>query len=287
MRIDLTERLDYLLGDTSYTEFKPEIIEPVEYDVPFSNTQEYNHLSTSYVNDVRRLSSYHNKELWFQCGDSLYRGENFHLLIKTRNNSKGVIANLNSIRHWAFINYVPTIDVAWEKKKDSVVWRGTTTGLRAKDEVRPDKYRRDHLVKEYGHKYDIGFSSIVQHAIHLRPHLKGFMPPEVMLQNKYIIVIDGNDKSSSLNWILTTNSVPIMCKPEFHSWLCEPWLEPDVHYVEVKPDFSNLDEKIEWCKDNDDKCKEIAANGRNFVLENFTDTEEQLYLEKEITRTKD
>jgi hypothetical protein len=60
-----------------------------------------------------------------------------------------------------------------------------------------------------------------------------------------------------------------MPKPKFHSWLCEPWLEPNVHYVEIKEDFSDLPDKLEWCLSNDNLCKEIAQNGRNFIIQNF------------------
>lgn len=38
-------------------------------------------------------------------------------------------------------------------------------------------------------------------------------------------------------------------------------LEPWVHYVPIKSDFSDLLEKVEWLRNNDDKAKEIAKNG--------------------------
>jgi hypothetical protein len=41
-----------------------------------------------------------------------------------------------------------------------------------------------------------------------------------------------------------------------------PW----VHYVPVNMDLSDLKEKLEWAKNNDDKLKEIAENGRQFSL---------------------
>jgi hypothetical protein len=33
-----------------------------------------------------------------------------------------------------------------------------------------------------------------------------------------------------------------------------------VDHVPVKADLSDLEEKIRWCRENDDKCREIAAN---------------------------
>ena len=39
-----------------------------------------------------------------------------------------------------------------------------------------------------------------------------------------------------------------------------PILQPYVDHVPVKADLSDLEEKIRWCRDNDDKCREIAQN---------------------------
>jgi hypothetical protein len=38
-----------------------------------------------------------------------------------------------------------------------------------------------------------------------------------------------------------------------------------VHYVPIKNDFSDLNEKIEWCLQHEEECKEIVKNARIFV----------------------
>jgi Glycosyl transferase family 90 len=43
-----------------------------------------------------------------------------------------------------------------------------------------------------------------------------------------------------------------------------PLLKPYVDHVPVKADLSDLEEKIRWCRQNDDKCREIAANCLRF-----------------------
>ena len=40
-----------------------------------------------------------------------------------------------------------------------------------------------------------------------------------------------------------------------------------VHFVPIKSDLTDLIEKINWCKNNDDKCKEIASNAFKFYEE--------------------
>ena len=102
-----------------------------------------------------------------------------------------------------------------------------------------------------------------------------------LLKYKYLPVVYGNDKSSSLGWVMASNSVPIMPVPRYHSWMCESFLEPGVHYVEVKRDFSDMIEKIEWCKQNDAECKKIAENGKQFMLQFMNTTQEQ-YIELQV-----
>ena len=47
-------------------------------------------------------------------------------------------------------------------------------------------------------------------------------------------------------------------------------LIPDVHYIRCKDDYSDLLEKIEWCKQNREKCIEIGRNAKKLFLETST-----------------
>ena len=76
-----------------------------------------------------------------------------------------------------------------------------------------------------------------------------------VFMNKYIICPEGFNCSSSLNIILSTNCLAI-CQP-FHyenTIINTSYLKPYVHYVPIKEDFSNLNDVIIWCLNNDDKC---------------------------------
>ena len=42
--------------------------------------------------------------------------------------------------------------------------------------------------------------------------------------------------------------------------------QPDYHYVECKPDYSDLIEKIEWCKKNRKKCIQIGKNAKDYFI---------------------
>lgn len=281
--ISLDERFKYYLGDTNYD--KPPKNHTRGYDVPIFITREnYKnnwrniHPNTAYPIDISRFLGYEDN-LWFDCGDSSYTDSHWPVFVKTRDshnpNARGILASLESPRHWGDV--FKHKDPLWESKKDEIIWRGADTGFG----VRLD------FVKKFKDTYDIGFSQYVQDALkdpELYPQnlLKSKKTIEELLEYKYLPVVDGNDKSSSLGWVLSSNSVPIMPKPKYHSWLCEPWLEPEKHYVEVQRDFSDLPEKLNWCKQNEGKCKEIAEEGKKFMIQFMNPLAEQ-YLERKLS----
>lgn len=47
-------------------------------------------------------------------------------------------------------------------------------------------------------------------------------------------------------------------------------LEPDIHYIQMKSDYSDMIDKIEWCKRNRQKCVEIGQNARKLFNETCT-----------------
>ena len=286
MIISKEDRVNFYYGDTEYQSIEPEIPRVVKHDVCFASHQDYSALKEGYVKDVNRYLSLRKTKtpLWFKCGDCFYSGNPaYPVFVKTRNPHKGVgvICNLNSPRHWTSVYEIfgsviggcilkKKYEINWNLKIGTPIWRGRPTGLKK-------KYSRGHFVEEYYSKYDVGFIQIPDNLKHLRKYNKAELSIEQMMKHKYIICIEGNDKSSAVNWVLASNSVPIMRKPLVHSWLCEPWLKPNVHYVEVKEDFSNLEEKVEWCRENDGLCREIAENGKKFMLENFKkETEKEI-----------
>lgn len=275
--ISFQDRLDYYIGNFNYNTDYPEPPTKVGHDIIFRSDQDYSGLKSTYLVDIDRYKSYTNKNFWLCCGDHAQRRHEFKFGVKTRDstvNSKGVILNLNTPRHWMFVAPVFRVDDQWSNKNNTIIWRGSCTGIEYDDR----NYTRLDFVKQYQEKYDVGFMEKHQGV----EFYKQPISVDTQLKYKYLPVIDGNDKSSALNWVLASNSVPIMPKPRFHSWLCEPWLQPYVHYVPVEYDFSNLESQIEWCKEHDEECKQIARNGRAFLIDNFTDRDLAIKIEKAL-----
>lgn len=183
------------------------------------------------------------------------------------NNQFGsILAPLEYGRHWGLVEKAKSVNIPWKDKINSCVWRGTPTG-RIQDfgnEPALWQNQRMRLCYNYRDKYDVG---IFQNMFDLwdTNYLKPELSVEQMINFKYIISIDGNDKDSGLNWKLASNSLVLMSNPVVESWLMEGLLKPYVHYVPLNDDQSDLDNILEWCKLNDEKCEEIVKNANDFM----------------------
>lgn len=197
--MNVKERVKYYIGDADHNAPLP-VDAQSGYDKPVLITERYHpgiHPGTMYPLDIYRLLHHsRSKRMWVNCGDYTYADTAFPVLIKVREEgSHGVIANLDSRRHWGEIN--KHFDPPWDQKKSSAFWRGADTGRGV---------RLDFVKKFLGTAVDVGFSQYVQDALtdpvsYHRGYLKGVAPIEEFLRYKYLPVVDGNDKSSSLNWV--------------------------------------------------------------------------------------
>lgn len=187
--------------------------------------------------------------------------------VRLINNPKGSILIPASYgRHWGNIPIAKKNNIKWNDKISECIWRGVSTGN-----------TRINFCKLYSKKYNVGITKFI-HGAKTDPIIfKENISIDEFLKYKYIISIPGNDKDSGINWKLASKSVVLMAKPQIESWLMEGLLKPYIHYIPLKDDYSDLDEIITWCKNNDNKCQEIVINANNFMKQ-FED----FNVEKEI-----
>lgn len=206
------------------------------------------------------------------------RPHSLDTLVKNRiSNDSVILRSIKFSRHWEYYYNKPK-DLPFEMKKSIIIWRGTTTG----NPNNPGN--RFTLVENWFQKninINVGFSKICQGKEAYKGYVKNEMSIIEMLQYKYILSVEGNDKDSGLNWKLNSNSLILMTKPTISSWLMETTLIPNVHYVLLKDDFSDLKEKFEWCEKNQDKCKQIIKNANTFMNQFICDAKEK-NLEKQV-----
>ena len=89
-----------------------------------------------------------------------------------------------------------------------------------------------------------------------------FTPIYEQSMYKYLVYVDGHCAACRYGFMMRLGSVILKVAPRQvadRMWYF-PLLKPYVDHVPVKSDLSDLEEKIRWCRENDDKCREIAAN---------------------------
>lgn len=96
-----------------------------------------------------------------------------------------------------------------------------------------------------------------------------FLSREEQSKFKYILHIDGNIAAFRLSEDLASGSVVLKVSGDNEVWFSKLLVE-NVHYISINRDLSNLEEKIQWCKDNDTQCQEIAKNAYNLVKNTIT-----------------
>ncbi|ALM72160.1 lipopolysaccharide A protein [Vibrio vulnificus] len=212
----------------------------------------------TYFFDTRQVIRYFPSEFTFNYinGDVTHI-PNVPSFIKSRpihgDNQNSIVLKLNQIRHFKFVDD----EMSYRDKKDMVAWRG----------VGFQPHRQTVIHAFYDHPLcDIGQTRPQEG----QPWEKGFMSIEEQLQYKFLLCIEGNDVATNLKWAMSSNSLVIMSKPKYETWFMEGRLQAGVHYVEVKEDYSDLIEKMDYYLEHEQEALAIIANAHQWV-EQFKD----------------
>ena len=173
-------------------------------------------------------------------------------IVKSRpigsDNKNSVLLNLDKIRHFIFVNDKKS----FQEKKDMIIFRGKVGGK---------KQRKVFMKKFSGHPmFNVG---AVDDEVQLWKSPK--MTISEHLNYKFIMCIEGNDVASNLKWVMSSNSIAVMPKPTCETWFMEGTLQPDCHYIEVKPDFSDLIEKTRYYIEHPHKALAIIEHAHEYV----------------------
>jgi hypothetical protein len=164
----------------------------------------------------------------------------------------------------------------WSERSDEIVWRGARTGLGrhslylddADDPTVLPRYRLVMKLKDVpGCNVRLAPSKYTGHWADDERRL-GFLGDRVdqtsWSTRKFAIDIDGATNAWS-NFMVRLKLGCCVLKIEsphgFKQWFYDR-IRPFEHYVPVKPDMSDLLQKIEWVRSNDSQAREIAKNGQ-------------------------
>jgi hypothetical protein len=162
------------------------------------------------------------------------------------------------------------IDVPWENKMSKAVFRGSLTGCGTTESTN----QRIKLASMKSELLDVGLTKSSSQNYRFEngvSELKTYIEPvgkldmfTEQIKYKFIIHVDGNVLAYRLIPSMLTGSLIIRIKSPYIHWL-DSLLKDGKHFISVKEDLSDLAEKIDWCLNNDNKCKKIADTSKNFA----------------------
>ena len=168
--------------------------------------------------------------------------------------------------------------IKWEDKKPIAVFRGGSTGdgttiatnIRLKASFLSWKHRDDET-----RLLDAGITKwntrprLCNMTLETIDHtafpfgLVNELTPIEQSQYKYILHLPGHVEAFRLSLEMGMGCVILLPKCSYNLWF-QKYLSPYKHYIPISEDLSDLFEKIQYCKDNDSRCKAISKNCRDF-----------------------
>ena len=217
--------------------------------------------SSVYYCDLYRYLVYFNNTVKFHYwpGDKII-SPSLPNIVKSRpvqDNRNSVLMKLDRVRHFNFIND----PFSYKEKKDMAIWRGASW----------QAHRITMLKNLHSHSLcDVGSNKPVEN----NPYRVNFMSIRDQLKYKFVLCPEGNDVATNLKWVMSSNSVAIMSRPKYETWFMEGKLAAGTHYIEVKDDYSDVPEKIDFYLRHPDQVKEIVGNANRYVQQ-FSDEEKE------------
>ena len=222
--------------------------------------------SKVYFFDLYQYSRYFNQKLkgLFLFGD-IVEVPSQPTFVKSRpilhNNANSVLLKWNKLRHFMFIKKEQK---TFLEKKNMLVSRGKVHKTQA--------HRIKFIEKYFKHPMcNIGRVNTND----LNPLWKvPRLTIDQQLDYKFILCLEGNDVASNLKWVMSSQSIAVMPKPKYETWFMEGLLEADVHYVVIKDDYSDLEQRLNYYIKNQDKAQQIIENANAYVQQ-FKDTKNE------------
>jgi len=173
-------------------------------------------------------------------------------------NMCSVILKLNKYRHFNFIHD----KLPFSKKEDKLIFYSALTTLPYRKKFMQMYFNHPMCICRCFKKSDKVPSEWNAPKISIKDHLK----------YKFVLALEGNDVATCLKWVMSSNSIAVMPKPTCESWFMEGTLIPNYHYIEIKRDFTDLIDKLNYYIFNISEAEQIVKNANEHV---------KLFLDKE------
>ncbi|ABK89043.1 lipopolysaccharide A protein [Francisella tularensis subsp. novicida] len=211
-------------------------------------------INSSYFYDFKEFLVYFNKTDSFATAFyDLTKIPQQPTFVKSRpiadDNQNSIILKLDKLRHFSLFED----NQKFEDKLNMAVFRGAC-----------HQPTRQYFIENYYNLPNTNFGDTRKESIG-QPYNKGFLSIQDQLKYKYIVSIEGYDVATNLKWIMNSNSLCFMNKPKYETWFMEGTLIPNHHYVLLKDDYSDLQEKIDYYNNHPEKALKIIKNANEYV----------------------
>lgn len=270
---------EYIISRVNYYNKLDLVEELPESAQRFADLNKGEKLSTVYFLDAYDIISWFKESFkWNYVPGDVIHIPDIPSIVKSRpiagNNKNSVLLKLVKVRHFIFVKD----KIKFSEKSNKLIFRGKIDGK---------PHRIDFMEKYFNHPMcDLG--NITRHET---------CPPEWTvkkttiyhhLKYKFVLALEGNDVASNLKWIMSSNSIAVMPKPKFETWFMEGKLQANYHYIEIKDDYSDLEERLNYYIENQEEANQIIKNANEHVSQFFDKEREHLiglavmnkYLEK-------
>ncbi len=219
-----------------------------------------------YFFDTYEFTRYFPQHLrWaFHPGDVTYVPDE-PAIVKSRplgvDNRRSVLMKLDKVRHFTYV----ADRKPWRDKMDRVVFRGKVAGKESR--IRFMEMYFDHPMCDLG--------DVSRHSPNPRWVVGKKTIPE-HLDYKFVMALEGNDVASNLKWVMSSQCLAVMPRPTCETWFMEGTLVPGYHYVEIRPDFSDLEERIRYYLDHPEEAEAIIRHANEYVAQFRDEPRERL-----------
>ena len=183
-------------------------------------------------------------------------------IVKSRpigdDNHCSVLLKLNKVRHFLFVDD----QKPWRDKKNIAIFRGDV-GNPKDGNVKPN--RKLFMERWFGSPM-IDTASTDRIEEHPEWQQEKITIGE-HLDYKFIMSLEGNDVASNLKWVMSSNSIAVTPRLTCETWFMEGTLIPNYHYIEVKEDFSDLEERLNYYIAHPDEAEAIIRHAHEFVAQ--------------------
>jgi hypothetical protein len=174
-------------------------------------------------------------------------------IVKSRplncNNKNSVILNLDKVRHFTFVNDQKD----FRKKRNMLVGRNNV-----------GQAHRIKFLEMYINHPLCNIGKINKNGEH-NDLLRERLTIKEQLEYKFVLCLEGNDVASNLKWVMSSQSLAVMPAPKYETWYMEGTLIPNYHFVQIKDDYSDLEERIVYYINHAEEALEIIKNAHQYV----------------------